>query len=222
MKRQSRDLRLLPLLLCASAALFVLKVVGLATTGGYTLASLSTAQAESAPPAAADGAKGRSTAPSEKPTSISPAERAVLERLQDRRRELEQRERELDLRENLIKAAEKRLEARLAELKEMEVRLSAAMQRKDDAEAARLKSLVAMYENMKPRDAAKIFDRLDRRVLIEVATQISPRRMADILAQMSPESAERLTVELATRGKDADASAAVNELPKIEGRPSPQ
>lgn len=220
MRRRRHDVRLLPLVLCASSALFVLKIAGFATTGGYTLASLSAAQAENAPPGAPDTTKGRNAAV-ENPKPVSPSERAVLERLQERRRELEQRERELDLRENLIKAAEKRLEARLAELKEMEARLSAAAQRKDDAEAARLKSLVAMYENMKPRDAAKIFDRLDRRVLVEVATQINPRRMADILAQMSPESAERLTVELATRGKDGEAGA-VNELPKIEGRPTSQ
>ena len=54
-----------------------------------------------------------------------------------------------------------------------------------------------MYENMKAKDAARIFDRLDMRILLEVATQINPRRMSDILAQMSPEAAERLTVELA-------------------------
>ncbi len=76
-----------------------------------------------------------------------------------------------------------------------------------------------MYENMKAKDAAKIFDRLDIKVLLEVATQINPRRMSDILAQMSPEAAERLTVELATRaGSDRNAKPA--ELPKIEGRPS--
>ncbi len=32
---------------------------------------------------------------------------------------------------------------------------------KDESEAARFKSLVTMYENMKAKDAAKIFDRLD-------------------------------------------------------------
>ena len=56
-----------------------------------------------------------------------------------------------------------------------------------------------MYENMKAKDAAKIFDRLDIKVLVEVASQIKPRRMSDILAQMTPEAAERLTVELAAR-----------------------
>jgi flagellar motility protein MotE (MotC chaperone) len=73
-----------------------------------------------------------------------------------------------------------------------------------------------MYENMKAKDAARIFDRLDLKVLVDVATKINPRRMSDILAQMSAESAERLTVELAGR-KDKAAPA---ELPKIEGHPT--
>ena len=70
---------------------------------------------------------------------------------------------------------------------------------KDESDAARLKNLVTMDENMKAKEAAKIFDRLDIRVLLEVATQLNPRRMSDILAQMTPEAAERLTVALAAR-----------------------
>ena len=69
---------------------------------------------------------------------------------------------------------------------------------------------------MKPKDAARVFDRLELRVLVAVATQINPRRMSDILAQMSPEAAERLTVELASRAKDRPPA----ELPRIEGRPT--
>jgi flagellar motility protein MotE (MotC chaperone) len=76
-----------------------------------------------------------------------------------------------------------------------------------------------MYENMKPRDAAKIFDHLEMGVLLEVASQINPRRMSDILAQMSAESAERLTVELASRAQGAGRGGHP-ELPKIEGRPT--
>ena len=144
----------------------------------------------------------------------SPAERAILERLQERRTELEQRGRELDMSENLLKAAEKRLEGRIVELKDLETRVNNAVQAKTDGEAARFKNLVTMYDNMKAKDAAKIFDRLDLRVLVEVATQINPRRMSDIMAQMSPDAAERLTLELAARAKDQ-----APDLPKIEGKP---
>jgi flagellar motility protein MotE (MotC chaperone) len=148
----------------------------------------------------------------------SPGERAVLERLGERRNELDARARELDLRESLLKAAEKRLDGRVGELRDVEARINNALKTKDEADATRFKNLITMYENMKAKDAAKIFDRLDLRILVEVATQINPRRMSDILAQMTAETAEKLTVELATRSKDKGQTPA--ELPKIEGRPS--
>jgi flagellar motility protein MotE (MotC chaperone) len=150
----------------------------------------------------------------------SPGERAVLERLQDRRQELDTRSRDIEMRENLLKAAEKRLEAKVGELKDVETRVNTAMGNRDKAEADRFKSIVAMYENMKAKDAARIFDRLDLKILVDVATQISPRKMSEILALMSPESAERLTVDLAHRASPPSKSQNADQLPKIEGKPN--
>jgi flagellar motility protein MotE (MotC chaperone) len=146
------------------------------------------------------------------------AERAILERLQERREELDTRARELDIRESLIQGAEKRMDAKIAELKDVEGRIKVETAEKDDADAARLKGLVTMYESMKARDAAKIFNGLETNVLIEVASLINPRQMADILAQMSPEVAQRLTVELATKLQQAQSGQA--GLPKIDGQPT--
>jgi flagellar motility protein MotE (MotC chaperone) len=78
-----------------------------------------------------------------------------------------------------------------------------------------------MYEGMKPKDAAKVFDRLEMSVLFEIASKIAPRKMSDILGLMSPEAAERLTVEMARRA-GGDKSVAATELPKIEGKMLPQ
>jgi len=58
-------------------------------------------------------------------------------------------------------------------------------------------------------------------VLFEIASQIAPRKMSDILGLMAPEAAERLTIEMARRA-GSDKSAAVVELPKIEGKVMPQ
>lgn len=153
----------------------------------------------------------------------SPGERAILGRLQDRRQELDDRSKELEMRESLLKAAEMRLEAKVNELKEIEGRIKAASGVREETEAQRFKGIVAMYENMKPKDAARIFDRLDMRILAEVATTLKPRTMSEILAQMSPESAERLTVELANRASAKANSLAMpagaGELPKIDGKP---
>jgi flagellar motility protein MotE (MotC chaperone) len=152
---------------------------------------------------------------------ISGAERAILERLQERRQELDARARELDIRESLIKAAETRIDGKLAEVKETESRIAVETKQQDDAQAARFKGLVTMYENMKPRDAAKIFDRLDPPVLLEVASKIEPRHMADIMAQMSPDAAQHLTVELASQAQQIKPVAGgPNDLPKIQGQPT--
>jgi len=148
----------------------------------------------------------------------SASERAVLERLQSRRQELDSRARELDIRESLLKAHEQRIDAKVDELKGVEGRITEANHQKDEAEATRFKSIVTMYENMKPKDAAKIFDRLDMTVLIDVASHMKPQKMSDVLAQMQPDNAEKLTVELA-RKSGGDQAAPDADLPKIEGRP---
>jgi flagellar motility protein MotE (MotC chaperone) len=150
---------------------------------------------------------------------MTAGERAVLESLMQRRQELEARAREIEVRENLLKASEQRIEARLQELAEAEAKLKGAVTKRDEAEVAKFKNLVSMYENMKAKEAAKVFDRLELRILVEVVNMMNPRRMSDILALMSTEAAERLTIEIANRS-GPDRPAPATELPKIEGRPN--
>jgi len=287
-----RDLRLVPIVALAAAALFVLKTSAIVIEGGYTLIASRAALAQglgegaarndmpppallddaapaprgdrmpgspprgasnswvrdiydapeytgsvSAPKPAtpADGAAAKDppangaaaangpapiTAPIEVARPMMTAgERAVLESLQQRRQELESRSRENEVRDSLLKAAEKRIEQRMLELKEMETRLTGVEKKKEEEDASKFKSLVSMYENMKAKDAAKVFDRLDMRILVQVVNAMNPRRMSDILGQMSPEVAERLTVEIANRSGAAGGASGAPDLPKIEGRP---
>jgi len=170
-------------------------------------------------PAAADAPKpdGVVVFPDQNPQSVSPSERAILERLQARRQELEQRAREIEIRESLLKSAEKRIEGRVEEMKATEAKISTATGQKAEQDAARFKGIITMYEGMKPKDAAKVFDRLEMSVLYDIASQIAPRKMSDILGLMQPEAAERLTVELARRA-GTDKSTSTAQLPKIEGK----
>jgi len=147
---------------------------------------------------------------------VSESERAILERLQSRRQELDQRAREIEIRESLLKAAEKRIESKVEEMKALETKAAGISGQRAEQEAARFKGIITMYESMKPKDAAKVFDRLEMSVLIEIASQIAPRKMSDIMGLMQPEAAERLTVELARRAGGDNNKAA--ELPKIEGK----
>ena len=241
-----RDIRVIPVVLVAIFGLVVLKIAGLVIDGGYvfdyqpastgpswaqenlnfpggkTDASDVTGsvekpkEAEPAVAAPATKPEGVVIRPEENPP-VSASERAVLERLQARRQELEARAREIDIRESLLKAAEKRIESRVEEMKAVESRMSASSEQKAEADTARFKGIVTMYEAMKPKDAARVFDRLEMSVLIEIASQIAPRKMSDILGLMQSDAAERLTVELARRAA-GDKSATAADLPKIEGK----
>jgi flagellar motility protein MotE (MotC chaperone) len=153
------------------------------------------------------------------PENLSSAEKALLDRLQTRRQELDTRSQELDLREKLLRAAEKKIEDQLAELQAVEDRIAAAEEARKTEEDAKLKDLVTMYENMKPKEAAEIFDVMDMKVLVEVASKMAPKKAGDVIAKMEPMVAERLTVALAKR-QEAKAATPANpaNLPKIEGQ----
>jgi len=248
--RSYRDIRVIPVVVAAIFGLAVLKVAGLVIDGGYVFdynpkstkkswaqemlnfpgkmdpgditGSTHDKPKEEAPKPAAPDSKPDPAAlhPEEAQPQVSPAERAILERLQARRQELEARAREIDIRESLLKAAEKRIESKVEEMKAVEARISTASGQNKEADSTRLKNIVTMYEGMKPKDAAKVFDRLEMSVLLDIATQIAPRKMSDILGLMVPEAAERLTVEMARRA-GTDKAAATAELPKIEGKAMP-
>jgi flagellar motility protein MotE (MotC chaperone) len=146
----------------------------------------------------------------------SPAERALYEKLGERRQELDKKQRDLELRENLLKDAETRLQTRLDELKDIENRING----KGGEQKAKLRGIVVMYEGMNPKEAARIFDKLDQTVLVDVATVMNPRKLAPVLAAMSPDAAQRLTVELAKRSEGGEQGLPSTDLKKIEVKPA--
>jgi flagellar motility protein MotE (MotC chaperone) len=136
-----------------------------------------------------------------------------------RRAALDERERDLAMREQLIGVTEKRVEERLVELKALEERLNAMLAKRDEAEETQFVTLVRMYENMKPPEAARIFNRLDRQVLLTVASRMKPAKIGPVMAAMEPARAQDLTVMLALRLNVARKPTA--ETPGVQARPAP-
>lgn len=133
------------------------------------------------------------------PTTFTRAEIELLANLAQRRDQLEQRAREIDLRESLLAAAEKRIDERIAELKKLEGSIKQIVQQYDKQEEQNLQGLVKVYENMKPKDAARIFEKLDANVLLGVVERMKEAKLAAVLADMNPATAQDITVRLATR-----------------------
>lgn len=130
---------------------------------------------------------------------LTDEELGLLQSLSQRREELEQRAREVDEREVLLKAAEQRIEQKIRELEGLQESIEALLVEHDEQTEAQMKSLVKIYESMKPKQAARIFEELDMEVLLEVVERMKERKSAPILAQMNPQRAKAVTLELAQR-----------------------
>jgi flagellar motility protein MotE (MotC chaperone) len=135
------------------------------------------------------------------PATMSKAEIELLQSLSQRRAQLDDRARDLDMREKVLAATEGRINEKISELKALQAKIDGMIQQHDAQEDQQLASLVKVYESMKPKDAARIFDQLDMSILLSVAERMKETKMAAVLAEMSSPAAKALTVELATRHK---------------------
>jgi flagellar motility protein MotE (MotC chaperone) len=194
--------RLLPITIFAIGGLLAVKsaeLVRAATaTADQGVALTAPAHATTPPVAGAppQGAPPQST-PDPATAPVSDGERTVLLELRHRRQELDAREAAVAARESLLAATEQKLSARVDELqalqKKLEVLDAARRQREDTS----WQGLVKVYEAMKPRDAANIFNDLDMPILLQVADRMKESKAAPILAAMQPDKAREVTTQLA-------------------------
>ena len=130
------------------------------------------------------------------PTLLTQAEIDLLQQLAERRENLDSREQEMDIQSGLLQAAETRIDKKVKELKTLQVAIAKLIKTYDDQQSAKVRSLVKIYENMKPKDAARIFEELDMNTLLMVAERMKERKLAPIMAKMNPTKATEITVEL--------------------------
>lgn len=199
-----RTFRLLPAVMVVSVALLGLKGEGL----------IHSAFAEGQKPAASDQL-AKDTAPlaadpaAEDPDSESAAEADVQNALVKRRTALDSREADIEMRDQVLKAAEARVDAKIATLKQLQEQISNLLQARDTEQQKQVASLVKTYSAMKPKDAARIFNTLPDEVLVPVAQQMKSDVLAPILAGMTADNAQRLTQKLANRLKLPESAEAV-------------
>jgi flagellar motility protein MotE (MotC chaperone) len=213
--------RLLPMTICIMAVLLVVKSVALVRAAVPDAAHAATVPATTPPtPSAPTSAAPTRAVPSAPPVpvsvpppepAISDSERALLLDLRHRSAELDARAAALTSREGVLAAAEKRLTARVDELSALQAKLEALEKARHDRDDTNWAGLTKLYESMKPRDAATIFNDLDMDVLLQVVDRMKEAKAALVLAAMQPDRARQVTAQLAQmRGR-------ANAAPKIGG-----
>ena len=133
------------------------------------------------------------------PESPGSLQAEVFQRLTERREELDRRTRELDQREALLSAAQQRIDQKVTELTELRTNIEGLLRQVDEKQTAQLESLVKIYETMKPKDAARIFEALEMPVLLDVVERMREGKSAPVLAAMDPLKAKEVTASLIER-----------------------
>jgi flagellar motility protein MotE (MotC chaperone) len=214
--------RLLPMLVAAATLLFGAKLADVWFAIDLGAANEAHAETTAAKPASGKDAAAPPSVPQRAVTPVdksgqrdaslySPQEIEILQSLAQRRQELDKRDGQFDQREAMLQAAEQRINEKIAKLQEMQAAIDASFKKEDNLDDAKLKSLVKIYETMKPKEAARIFDQLDMPILLDVMERMKERNTAPILAGMDPAKAKTVTAALAARhptpalGKDAGA-----------------
>ncbi len=191
--RFPRYARLLPSVVVVGAALLVLKTSGLVHEAYAEASEAAVSMTKDPVPANPDYAGGADD------EIASASEVDVVNALGKRRKELDARAGTLTTQAAIIQAAEKRVDAKIVQLQQLQSKITALLQQRDDAQKAQVAALVKTYAAMKSKDAARIFNNLPDDVLMPVAQEMKSDVLAPIMASMNPESAQKLTVKLANR-----------------------
>lgn len=203
------SVRLIPAVMVTVAAVLGLKAVGMAESVAETAgAAAEHAEATSAEAHPAEGAapaanaSGQCTAPTlADMAGLSADEVQVLEALRTRRETLDARGEQLETQDGLMLAAEQRLNERLAELRTLESTVNDLLGHLDEEQERRVTGLVDVYQRMRAKDAATVFDGLDDGVLVQVASRMRQANLAEVMGRMTPDRARHLTQMLADRAR---------------------
>jgi flagellar motility protein MotE (MotC chaperone) len=214
------SLRLMPAVLICGLALLAVKGIGLVRDArADAQGNVQIAAAQPAAPGE-NGTRQKDIAGDETETA-SAAEVDVLSSLARRRAELDARARDQDMRENVLAATERRIDAKIAALRQLQGQINQLLGQRDAAQEKQTASLVKTYSDMKPRDAARIFNGLSDDVLIDVAGRMKSDALAPVLAAMNAEAAQKLTLRLASRFDVPEKASLVPPAAVVAGSAAP-
>jgi flagellar motility protein MotE (MotC chaperone) len=123
----------------------------------------------------------------------------LLAAIRAREAQLDAEEKRLADRKQTLSVAEAKLAEQLAAFDKAQKNLEKTLALADEAAERDIARMTTVYENMKPADAAKIFDKMDVKFAAGLLARMRPDVAAQVLTGMTPESAYALTVTVASR-----------------------
>jgi flagellar motility protein MotE (MotC chaperone) len=141
----------------------------------------------------AGGTKGQGKSECAEMKGFTEEEMSHFNKLNDRKKELDLREAELNALEEELHKQKSEVETRIAKLEQIREDVAKVLKDRVEVDQQRVSTLVEFYQNMKPKQAADIFAKLNEDLAIEVLGKMKKKTAADILNLLEPAKARALS-----------------------------
>lgn len=123
-------------------------------------------------------------------------EASYLDKLRERKAALDLREAELNQLEEELQRQKQEVEQRIVELTKIREEIASKLEDRVEADQGKVKKLVELYSSMKPKQAAKIVEGINRELAVEVLAGMKKKSAADIMNVMDEKVAKELSERL--------------------------
>jgi flagellar motility protein MotE (MotC chaperone) len=201
MKAGKKRSRLLAVALCALVTVLVIKLV-VSVTGALNFVSETTS---AVPEAIAKDDKPKAEAENAAPVDTKAKTRpgiATTESLsafQQKEIEIRKKEEQLKDKEERLGRLEKEIEQKVKDLLVLQKEVQAVRIEKQETQNTKVRSLAKIYGTMKPKEAAKLMENLDDKLVMGIIATMTSDEAAAILALMDVKKAAKISEALSVR-----------------------
>lgn len=173
------------------------------------------------PPKAETAQPGTTVAPAPPVVTLAPptcTDPLLREAINEQKTDTAARQHRIRETEAVLTATEARVGTQIKRLNAVKHDVEALMTQRSNLQQEDLRRMVAIYEAMKPRDAARILNDLETDIVVDVLDRIPERRAAPILAEMADIKAREVTRVILQRRAlpgDRKTTAAVAARPTL-------
>jgi flagellar motility protein MotE (MotC chaperone) len=149
--------------------------------------------------------KDRTDRPPVEPESVktakcsNPASAEVLSYLEQKEMELKRKERSLQEQEQHLLEMQKEVEQKLQELIVIQKDIQNFRNEKTENKNASVRSLAQIYGSMKPKEAAKLLENMDEKLVVSLVSTLKANEAAEIFAAMDSKKAAKISEALTQR-----------------------
>jgi len=201
MKARKRGSRVLSVALCALVTVLVIKlavtVIGALNSEPETPGAVSEAIAKDDKPKA----EAEDAPPVDTKAKASPGTSTTesLSAFQQKEIEIRKREERLKEKEERLDKLEKEIEQKVKDLLALQKEIQAVRVEKQETQNARVLNLAKIYGTMKPKEAAKLMENLDDKLVMGIIATMTPDEAAAILSLMEVKKAAKISEALSAR-----------------------